>query len=366
MHHWFCTRVFPTALIWFSGSFLFAGDLVSPPARVEPDEIRKLLPPHVGAAVMAIDDGQVVFKHCWGKRRLDASDPVTSTTNFRLASVSKQFTATAILTLVEQGKIKFSDTLDRFFFDCPEYWKEITVHQLLTHTSGLPDYESLIPDGSTLQVSDYNVLAMLCETAKPKFAPGSKFAYSNSGYTLLGLIVETVSGRPYHEYLRAEVFEPAGMTRTVCYLNGMNQVPERAFGHVLDDQNHWQPGDQSVTSAVRGDGSIYSSLDDLEKWIAALEGGGLLSEELARAAVTPHVESDRGDEKYGYGWFIGEYRGRTRVWHNGSTRGFALTIQRFPERKAAVVILMNRSPPQPKGDYADRIVDRLLFEGTKP
>ncbi len=339
-------------------------------APVPPEAIEALLPPHVGAAVLAVDGGEVVFEHGWGVRRLGKEDPVTSSTTFRMASVSKQFTATAVLTLADQGKLSVDDRLAKFFADAPDYWNDITLHHLLTHTSGMPDYEGRVPEGTTLQLSDYNVLAMLLETDQPKFTPGSEWEYSNSAYVLLALVVEQASRRPYHEYLRAEVLEPLGMTGSVNYLRGMNTPPERACGHSMTRDGSWEVTDQSVTSATRGDGSVYSSLRDLRLWAQGLGSDkGVLSAAMTRAMTTPHFKTTRdpstkgADCHYGYGLFIDEHRGQRRLWHSGSTRGFSLMLQRFPDRDAAVVILLNCSPQSEefKEDYADEVVDRLLF-----
>mgnify|MGYP002621517280 CR=1 FL=1 len=327
-----------------------------------PEEIESLLPPYVGAAVMAIDDGKLIFQHAWGKLCLDSADICTATTNFRIASVSKQFTATAILLLVDRGSISLDDTLNRFFPESPDYWRRITVHQLLTHTSGLPDYEKLIPEGTTLQLTDLNVLELLRATKEPLFDPGEKFAYSNSGYTLLGLIVESMAHRPFQQFMRTEIFAPLGMDRSVLYVAGMNRISERAYGHELDSDNQWIVADQSVTSAVRGDGGIYSSLEDLQKWIASLDQHSLLSESSYLKMFTPQVRSDRGQQDYGYGWFLDTYHGERRAMHAGSTRGFSLMLQGFPDRRAAVVILLNRSALDPPGDYVEKIVDCLLFQ----
>jgi CubicO group peptidase (beta-lactamase class C family) len=346
--------------------------------RADPliDRVEALLPDHVGAAVLALDDGQVIFKHAWGKRRHDRPEPCTAATNFRLASVTKQFTATAVLLQVDRGTVALDDTLDHFFHNAPDYWQRITVHHLLTHTSGLPDYEKLIPkgeklipkgeklipEGTALQLTDLNVLALLRETRKPLFEPGAKFAYSNSGYTLLGLIVEASADRPFHRFMRTEVFAPTGMNQSVLYVAGMNSVTDRAYGHELDDDGNWTRADQSITSAVRGDGGVYSSLNDLQRWLAALDGNSPLRKSSARAMQTPHIKTDRREDHYGYGWFIGNYRGERRVMHGGSTRGFSSMLQRFPDRRAAVVILLNRSPAKTPEETNNRIVDLLLFE----
>lgn len=334
-------------------------------APVPPEVIEALLPPHVGAAVLAVDGGDVVFEHCWGVRRLGNDEPVTPTTTFRMASVSKQFTATAVLTLVDQGKLSLDDPLDKFFADAPDYWNDITLHHLLTHTSGLPGYESRVPTGTTLQLSDYNVLGMLLETDKPDFTPGSQWEYSNSAYVLLALVVEQAAKQPYHEYLRAEVLEPLGMTGSVNYLKGVNAPAERAYGHSRKRDGSWELTDQSVTSATRGDGSVYSNLHDLRLWAQALGNEkGVLSAAMADAMTTHQFKTTRGDDShYGYGLFLDDHHGERRLWHSGSTRGFSLMLQRFPDRDATVVILLNRSPRSEefKEGYADEVVDRLLF-----
>lgn len=334
--------------------------------EIPPAEIEALLPPHVGAAVLAVDGGEVAFEHCWGVRRLGSGEPITPTTTFRMASVSKQFTATAVLTLVDEGKLSLDDPLSKFFSDAPVYWNDITLHQLLTHTSGLPAYEGLVPQGTTLQISDYNVLAMLLDTDEPKFTPGSKWEYSNSAYVLLALVVEQVAKTPYHEYLRAEVLQPLGMKGSINFLRGVNAPHERAYGHASQTAGAWKLADQSVTSATRGDGSVYSSLRDLRLWAQTLgNAGGVLSEKTAVAMATPQFKTTRAENRhYGYGLFIDEHHGERRLWHSGSTRGFSIMLQRFPDRNATVVILLNCSPRSEdfKEGYVDELVDRLLFE----
>jgi CubicO group peptidase (beta-lactamase class C family) len=338
---------------------------ISAAAPVPPEVIKDLLPSHVGAAVLAVDGGEVVFEHCWGIRQLGSEEPITPTTTFRMASVSKQFTATAVLTLVDEGKLSLDDPLSKFFADAPDYWNDITLHHLLTHTSGIPAYEGLVPRGTTLQISDYNVLAMLLDTDEPKFTPGSKWEYSNSAYVLLALVVEQVAKQPYHEYLRAEVLQPLGMKGSVNFLRGINTPPERAYGHAPQPADAWKLADQSVTSATRGDGSVYSSLCDLRLWAQALGNAkGVLSEKTANAMASPQFKTTRDENcHYGYGLFIDEHNGERRLWHSGSTRGFSIMLQRFPDRDATLVILLNCSPRSEefKEGYADAVVDRLLF-----
>jgi len=146
------------------------------------------LPDSPGACVLAVDNGEVIFQQAFGVTNVDSKVPCTPRTNFRMASFSKQFTATAILLLVDQGKLSLDDTLDKFFPGFPEYGKKITVKQLLTHTSGLPDYEELIPEGTTLQLDDLDIVQILLDTKEPLFEPGSQWRYSNSAFVVLGMI----------------------------------------------------------------------------------------------------------------------------------------------------------------------------------
>ena len=323
------------------------------------DEIETLLPKHVGAAVMVIDKGKVIFAEGFGHADLKRRTPVTPATNFRLASITKQFTAAAILLQCERGELSLDDTLDAFFTETPGYWSRVTVRHLLNHRSGLPDYEDLIPDGATLQLHDPDVLQLLLEADAPLSEPGSEHHYSNSGYVLLGLIVERVTGRPFHGFLREELFEPAGMDATVMYVRDLNEVSHRAFGHRRRNGD-WIRDDQSLTSALRGDGAIYSSLNDLAQWIAVLDAKRLLSEQsyLQMYTTTPVEGEDYG---YGFGWRIDTYRGEPRVHHNGGTRGFSHAMQRFPERRDAVVVLLNSESPEPMTRVCDRVVDAVLF-----
>jgi CubicO group peptidase (beta-lactamase class C family) len=327
-------------------------------------QVRDALPAHPGACVMAIDRGEVVFEHAYGLADVKTKTPCTPATNFRMASVSKQFTATAVLLLVDRGKLALDDTLAKFFPGSPAYWQKITVKHLLTHASGLPAYEELIPAGTTLQLDDLNVLHILMDTKTPNFLPGAKFEYSNSGYAMLGLIVEVAAEKPFHEFMFDDVLKPLGMSDSVLYQRGLNEVAHRAFGHERKD-NAWQQADQSLTSAIRGDGAIYTSLGDYRKWLTGIEQKKLLTAASYQAMFTPHVLTDRNSAHYGYGWFIDSYRDEPRIYHNGDTRGFRLTAHRFPERRAALLVQLNG---EVDGDteqmtrLGERLADILIFD----
>jgi CubicO group peptidase (beta-lactamase class C family) len=211
----------------------------------------------------------------------------------------------------------------------------------------------------TRQIRDDEVLTLLKRQPSPEFAAGASWAYSNSGYVVLGLIVSKVSGVPFGEYLRRRIFEPLQMSRTLVYVAGRNRVPNRAFGHTKEGQGFVET-DQSSTSATQGDGGIYSNLEDLAKWDGALEAHTLLGETEMQAALTPARLADGSQTRwpsapggdnlnpgqpvlYGFGWFLDPYAGHARMWHYGSTRGFSTAIERFTAERRTVVVLCNRT-----------------------
>ncbi|MBT8399018.1 MAG: beta-lactamase family protein [Rhodothermia bacterium] len=291
-----------------------------------------------GAAVMVLHKGQTALLKTYGLANLESELPVRPETNFRLASVTKQFTAMAILILVERGALSLEESLASVFQEMPSYAEPITIHHLLRHTSGLLDYESQIPDTATVQVLDSDVLQMMLQADSTYFPPGSQYRYSNTGYAVLAMIVEKRSGMSFPEFLRENIFEPVGMNNTVAYVNGVNTVPHRAFGYKVDGDDITF-SDQSLTSAVLGDGGIYSSVLDLARWDEALYHESLIPQRVLDEMMTP------GMENYGYGFRIDEWEGRKRVHHTGSTSGFRNVIQRFTNDRVTVIILTNRSEP---------------------
>lgn len=311
-----------------------------------------------GTSVLVIHKGKTIFAKGYGLADLESKTPITSNTNFRLASVSKQFTALCVLKLAEQRKLKLDERLTDFFAEFPAYGKAITVKHLLTHTSGLLDYEDLIPEGTTIPVLDQDVLRILMQQDKTYFTPGAQYRYSNTAYALLALIVEVRSGQTFARYLNENIFAPLKMTNSLAYEAGLSVVPNRAFGHTLTT-NFWQRTDQSLTSSVLGDGGIYSSVADLAKWDAALYKHKLASECTLRAAFTPHTPTDRPGRSYGFGWYLTEHRGVKQIYHSGESRGFRTRLARFPEKKFTVIILANRSDAKWEG-FPEKIFD-LVF-----
>jgi len=293
-----------------------------------------------GVSVLVLRNGKAVVRRSYGFADLERRTAATPQTNYRLASVTKQFTAASVLLLAQQGKLSISDRLKRWLPSLPPALDSVTIKHLLTHTSGIVDYEDLIPDSATTQVHDVDVLHLLESKDSTYFKPGADYRYSNSGYALLALIVERASGKRFAAFLHDRIFAPLGMNNTLAHEEGFSIVANRAYGYTMKE-GAWLRKDQSVTSAVLGDGGIYSSIDDLAKWDAALYDSRLLSDTSRDLAFSAHTPTNNPDISYGFGWRI---TGET-VWHSGETSGFRNVIVRYPLRRLTVIILSNRDDP---------------------
>jgi CubicO group peptidase (beta-lactamase class C family) len=293
-----------------------------------------------GASLLVMHGGKAIVRRAYGLADVDAGVKDTPSTNYRLASVTKQFTATAIRRLAAEGKLTLDDRVRRWLPTLPASADPITIRHLLTHTSGLLDYEDVMPADPKEQLHDVDVLRLLASNAELYFAPGTSYRYSNSGYALLALIVERASGATFATYLHEHLFAPLGMNGTVAYEPGISTVAHRAYGHTFAD-GAWTRTDQSPTSAVLGDGGIYSSIDDLAIWDAALYDAFYAD------AFVPATKTDDPSVQYALGWRVSEHDGHRLLWHSGETIGFRNVILRFPERRLTVVLLTNRNAPPP-------------------
>ena len=296
-----------------------------------------------GASLIVVKDGKTIVRRGFGYANLEEHTKAGPETNYRLASVTKQFTAACILLLKQDGKLRLDDPVRKWLPELPAGDDKITIRNLLTHTSGLIDYEDLIAADRTAQIDDNDVLRMIASQNRLYFEPGSAHRYSNGGFVLLGLIVERASGMGLADFMKKRIFQPLGMERTLMYEHGRGpEVANRAYGYTETD-GKWKRTDQSVTSATRGDGGIYSSVDDLAKWDAALYVDKLLNADSRKLAFTPTDPLDDPDVDYGFGWRLS---GDT-VWHSGESIGFRNVIVRWPKRHLAVIILSNRNDFQP-------------------
>jgi len=343
-----------------------------------------------GLAVLVRKDGRAMFEKGYGLCDLRTRANIDAHTNFRLASFTKQFTAMAIMLLLHDRKLGYDQTLTEVLPDFPAYGKNITIRHLLNHTGGLPDYEDLMEAEEKVkgplwspghQIQDDEVLTLLKKETKGKFAPGTSWSYSNSGYVVLGLIVAKASGQSYGDFLHARIFSPLRMDHTIVYQKGENEVTNRAFGHSKEG-DALKETDQSSTSATLGDGGIYSNLEDLAKWDDALRNHSLLSADEMKPALVParladgsptHWPVEANDDNlhpgkpvsYGFGWFLDPHRGHPRMWHTGTTMGFRTVIERFTAHNLTIIILCNRTDLDPESlalKTADIYLDFKLKE----
>ncbi len=294
---------------------------------------------------MVLRQDSVLYADAFGIADLEAGTPNALTTNFRLASVTKQFTAMAVVMLAERGKLTLEQPLTDFFPDFAPVGRTITLKHLLTHTSGIAAYEDVMPESTVVPLLDRDVLQLLKNIDSTRGAPGSSFAYSNSGFALLALVVERVSGESFARFLKDNIFSPLGMDNTVAYERGVSEVPQRAYGYSPATVKAGRPAltDQSMTSSVLGDGGIYSSVTDLRKWNAALAAGSLVSAQSMSEMLSHHATIEEGRIWYGYGWYMRSLDGIPAYYHGGSTVGFRTFILRIPDRALTVIALFNRS-----------------------
>jgi CubicO group peptidase (beta-lactamase class C family) len=368
-----------TALLSSSSSISIS---VAAPAQVSAAAMDSLFSKFVsahdpGCAVLVIKDGLPVFRKGYGVTDLRTLQKIGQETNFRLASLTKQFTAMAVMLLVHDGKLHYEDRLTDVFPDFPAYGRAITIRQVLNHTSGMIDYEDIMAkqygamaDDKIPQIRDSGVLDLLKQQTGTKFMPGTRWEYSNSGYVVLAMVVEKRSGMKFGVFLQRRIFMPLGMRGTLAYERGRNEVAHRAYGHTRTADG-WRETDQSSTSATLGDGGVYTSLDDLEKWDRALTSHTLLTAKEMEPALTtakaangaPLQQSDGSlAPLYGFGWFLDPYRGHRRYSHYGETVGFRNSIQRFPDDRLTVIVLSNRAEVDAPA-LAETVVD--LYFGKR-
>ncbi|MEO7912850.1 MAG: serine hydrolase domain-containing protein [Roseiflexaceae bacterium] len=296
-----------------------------------------------GVSAVLLQDGIVQIVSAFGLAELERKLPATPATNYRLASVSKQFTAMAILLLVAEGRLTLDDSLAQFFASAPLHWRHVTLLHLLTHTAGLLDYEDLIPPDTTAPLRDQDVLDLVRPHADGYHAAGTAFRYSNTGYCLLALIVAQAANQPFAAFLHARIFAPLEMTGTVAYEAEGADIARRAYGYSRLGQV-WTRTDQSLTSATLGDGGIYSSVVDLARWDAALSQGRLLPSPLQARMFSPHADTpDRA--AYGLGWYL---RAPHIAYHTGETIGFRTAIVRRLDSRLTAIVLTNRSDASPR------------------
>lgn len=309
-----------------------------------------------GMAVAVIRRGEVVKAQGYGVANLEHQVPVTDRTIFQSGSLGKQFTAAAIMLQVQDGTLSLSDPLSKYFAPAPESWHTITVRHLLTHTSGIPDYN----DGLLDYRKDYteDELVAFAKTLPLDFTPGSEWKYSNTGYILLGALVRKVSGQFYGDVLRDRVFTPLGMA-TARVISEADIIANRAAGYRLDGGEIKNQEWVSPVLNTTADGSLYLSLQDLIAWDRGIRTGAILSAESWRQVFTPVTLTSGRVHPYGFGFVVDRLAGRTVQQHTGAWQGFKTSIARYGPDELTVIALANLAQANPKA-VGDRVAAHFI------
>ena len=318
-----------------------------------------------GAVLVGID-GEIVFEKAYGVGDEEWGANNTVHTKFRIASLSKQFTAACILLLQERGRMNIHDPISRYLPGLPQAWQAITVHQLLTHTSGIPNSTDA-PENARIDRTGATPQQMIELVAgKPlDFSPGTNWSYSNTGYFLLGMIIENISGQSYADFLKTNIFEPLGM-KDSGYDKARDILKERASGYEIIG-GHIANADFIDMSVPFSAGGIYSTVEDLYRWNEALtENGRLLSADSLKQMFTEYPEATHEGQHYGYGVVISHLKfGRLLHYHGGGVEGFSSSIQRYPKDRVCIVVLSNLDSYKP-WELGDHIASDLFNQPVSP
>ena len=323
-------------------------------------------PDSPGAAVAVTRDGEIIYKNGYGMANLEYDIPITPTTIFDIASVSKQFAAFAIVTLSHQGKLSIDDDIRTHLPDVPDFGHTITIRHLLHHTSGLRDWvQSFVIAGDLMDdvISFKHILKMVRHQKALNFEPGAAYLYSNTGYNLLAEIVETVTGDSFREWTDTHIFKPLGMMNSHFHDDHEMILKNRAYSYQAVENSGFKHAINNTTAL--GSSSLHSTVEDLGKWILNLEtgriGGQAVIEQLHERGVLNNGEQI----SYAFGLNIGKYRGLQTVGHSGSWRGFRSHLIHFPDQKFGVVILCNLDTFNPLS-LAEKVADIYLADVLAP
>jgi D-alanyl-D-alanine carboxypeptidase len=290
-----------------------------------------------GLAITLLQDGKIMKTAAYGFANLETQTPATAESVFEIGSITKQLTAAGVLLLAQEGKLSVDDKLSHYLPEIPATWSSITLRHLLTHTSGIKSYTGL--DGFELRrhLTEQQFIEKIGGFPL-EFQPGDSWKYCNTGYNLLGFVIQHVSGQSYWDFMAQHIFMPLGMSATTNRLPSL-VLPHRASGY--EQTKHVLINRDADLTDVFSAGAIVSTVLDLARWDAALDGTNLLTASSKARMWTPTVLNSGKPTNYGFGWFIDKFDGHPNIGHSGSTSGFSASIQRFPADRLAIILLTN-------------------------
>jgi CubicO group peptidase (beta-lactamase class C family) len=316
-----------------------------------------------GLSLAVIRNGTVVKAQGYGYANLEHKVPAKRETIYQSGSMGKQFTATAVMQLVEDGKVQLDKPIGSYLPEAPPAWAKVTVRHLLNHTAGIWDNYfwgrlNLREDSTDAQL--LHAAFSLDLTVEPGFA----FGYSNAGYVVLGILISRVSGKPYAEFLRERIFQPLGMA-TARVIDEYEIIPDRAAGYVLVEgrleNQRWVAPSYNRT----GDGGLYFSVDDLVKWDAGLYSETILGKSSLKEMWSPASTGSGAISEYGFGWFLDGIKGHRRMHHSGGWQGFTARIERYPDDRLTVAVLANLAPPDSRLREITAAVAQVYLRGER-
>jgi len=314
-----------------------------------------------GLALTIIQDGKTTKTAGYGFANLELKAPAKPETVFEIGSVTKQFTAACILLLQQEGKLSVDDKIAKYLPEVPPSWSNITIRHLLNHTSGIKSYTGLDGFELTKHLTQKQFITALWKIPL-EFQPGDQWKYCNTGYSLLGFIVENVSGKNYWDFLGEKIIGPLGMTSTTNREPSL-VVPHRADGYEKSKNGALINRDYDLTDIFSA-GAIISTVGDLSKWNAALNTEEILNNASKTAMWTSGKLNNGKETEYGFGWRVGPYQGHKNIGHSGSTSGFSASLQRFPNDKVSVIVLCNSGEEGVATVLAKKIAS-FYFKGAK-
>jgi D-alanyl-D-alanine carboxypeptidase len=301
-----------------------------------------------GVALAVVDGGHLTVAKAYGIANLEHMVPTTTHTVFKIASITKTFTATAVMMLAEQGKVDLDEPINGYLPYLPNSWSVITLRHLLSHTSGIKNYEPLLPT-SWQPDNSYETIVRLVSEVPLEVQPGEAIRYCNTNYIVLGVLIERVSGKPYRDLVRERILAPLGMTET-RWNDDREIVPNRAQGYAWDSETLQSPGHPPLRNREKpnpgvwnyADGGLLSTVLDLARWDAALYTEELLTKSSLDQMWTPARLNDGTAVEYGLGWIVKAVQGRRNIGHWGRNPGFVAELSRFVDARLTVIVLCNR------------------------
>ncbi len=359
--------IFFMLLFIFAGSILFGQNKQSQLLSKKLDEFisAKFKRTEPGCEILIAKKGKVIYKKAFGSASIELNTPIQPDMVFNIGSITKQFTAVCILQLVEQGKISLQDSLQQYVKSFPSKGHTITIENLLTHTSGIKDYLQIDYGQPYMERWDFSPEAVIdsFKMQPLEFEPGTKFQYSNSGYFLLGYIIETVTGKTWQEYLKQNIFVPLGFTHT--YTDSPNEIiPGKVSGY-KNNNGHFEKADYWSATLPYAAGAIISNVEDLFKWHKALYSYKILKKETLEKAFTSFTLKNGTATGYGYGWFLKNYGNTKSIEHSGAITGFLSNEIYFPKEDVFIALLFN-SDNAPRDEFSIPLCETVLEKSFQP